>query len=46
MATLEKRSGSNWVIFYFGGQLFARSLKTANSREALASMVRLDRARK
>jgi integrase len=42
MATLEKRSGSYRVIFYFGGQRFARSLKTDNAREALASMARLD----
>lgn len=42
MATLEKRSGSYRVIFYFGGRRIARSLKTDNAREALASMARLD----
>jgi hypothetical protein len=42
MATLEKRSDSYRVIFYFGGQRFARSLKTDNPREALSSIARLD----
>ena len=42
MATLEKRAGSYRVIFYFGRQRFARSLKTNNHREALASAARLD----
>jgi len=45
MATLEKRSGSYRAIFYFGGQLFARSLMTDNPREALASMARLASAK-
>ena len=42
MATLEKRSGKYHVVFYFGRQRFARSLKTNNHREALASAARLD----
>ncbi|HZZ27254.1 MAG TPA: site-specific integrase [Pirellulales bacterium] len=42
MATLEKRSGKYRVIFYFGRERFARSLKTNNQREALASLARLD----
>jgi hypothetical protein len=42
MATLEKRSGCYRVIFYFDGQRFARSLKTDNTREAVASIARLD----
>jgi len=42
MATLEKRSGKYRVIFYFGLQRFARSLKTNSHREALGSLARLD----
>ncbi len=42
MATLEKRTDTYRVIFYFDGQRFSRSLKTKSEKAALASVARLE----
>jgi hypothetical protein len=42
MAWLEKRSESYRIIFRFGGRRFARSLDTADRREAKSALTRLE----
>ena len=42
MASLEKRGNQFRIVFWIRGKRFSRSLKTANQREAQASLVRLD----